>query len=293
MLNGGSLKPEFYQSWALYYTKFIKEYEKLGMPIWGISIQNEPMATQRWESCIFEAEQERDFLKNYLGPTMAKEKLGNKKIIVWDHNRDLIGQRADVIFSDKDAAKFAWGIGFHWYENWSGGDMMYDNIQKIHQDYPSKNIIFTEGCAEKFNANNYQLWANGAKYGKSMINDFNNGTVAWTDWNILLDQNGGPNHVQNFCFAPIHADVRTNELIYTPSYYVIGHFSKFIKPNAKRLSASVSRSQLLSTSFMNPDGKIVTVVMNVTSKKVTYNLHIQSNNAQLEIPANAIQTLVY
>ncbi len=90
MLHGGKLKPEFYQSWANYYTKFIKAYQKEGIPVWGISIQNEPMATQKWESCIYSAEAERDFLKNYLGPTMKKEGLGDKKIIAWDHNRDLL-----------------------------------------------------------------------------------------------------------------------------------------------------------------------------------------------------------
>ena len=293
MIQGGNLLPEFFQSWANYYTKFIKSYEKEGIPIWGISIQNEPMAKQRWESCIYSAEEERDFLKNFLGPTMEKEGLSNKKIIVWDHNRDLMTERADVIFSDPIAAKYAWGIGFHWYETWTGGLPLFENVSKVNEDYPTKNLIFTEGCIEKFDSSKYQLWANGERYGVSMINDFNNGTVAWTDWNILLDENGGPNHVSNFCFAPIHADTKTDQLIYTPSYYYIGHFSKFIKPNAKRISTSVSRSQLLSTSFLNPDGKMVTIVMNKSNKKVTYNLHINSEKAIVEIPAHGIQTLIY
>ncbi|HMJ26512.1 MAG TPA: hypothetical protein VK475_11810 [Pyrinomonadaceae bacterium] len=112
MLNGGKLKPEFYQSWANYYAKFIKAYQKAGIPVWGISIQNEPMATQKWESCIFSAEDERDFLKNYLGPTMKREGLGDKKIIAWDHNRDLIYQRASTILTDPKAAPYVWGIGF-------------------------------------------------------------------------------------------------------------------------------------------------------------------------------------
>jgi len=125
MLHGGKLKPEFYQSWANYYVKFIKEYEKSGIPVWGITIQNEPMATQIWESCIYTAEDERDFLKKYLGPTIAKAGLSSKKIIVWDHNRDLIYQRVQTIFSDPVAAKYVWGIGFHWYEDWSGGESQF------------------------------------------------------------------------------------------------------------------------------------------------------------------------
>jgi glucosylceramidase len=293
MLKGGTLLLEYYQSWANYYTKFIKAYEKEGMPIWGLTVQNEPMATQTWESCVYSAEAERDFLKNFLGPTMKKEGLGSKKIVVWDHNRDLMNQRANVIFSDPEASKYAWGMGFHWYETWAGGEPMFDNVRKVHEAYPSKNLMFTEGCVEKFDAKKYQFWANGERYGTSMINDFNNGTVGWTDWNILLDQNGGPNHVGNFCFAPIHADTNSGELIYTPSYYYIGHFSKFIRPDAKRVSTAVSRSSLISTSFLNKDGKMVTVVMNHSDKSVTYNLIIATEKTVVVIPAHGIQTLVY
>ncbi len=293
MLKGGTLLSGFYQSWANYYTKFVKAYEKEGIPIWGLTVQNEPMAVQTWESCVYTAEAERDFLKNFLGPTMRKEGLGDKKIVVWDHNRDLMNDRANVIFSDPEASKYAWGMGFHWYESWAGGVSMFDNVRKVKEAYPTKNLLFTEGCVEKFDAKKYQFWANGERYGISMINDFNNGTVGWTDWNILLDQNGGPNHVGNFCFAPIHADINSGELIYTPSYYYIGHFSKFIRPDAKRVSTAVSRSNLLSTSFLNTDGKMVTVVMNQSDKEITYNLIIASEKTIIVIPAHAIQTLVY
>ena len=292
MLQGGSLLPEYFDSWALYFAKFIKAYEKEGMPIWGITIQNEPMAAQRWESCIYTAEQERDFLKNHLGPTLKKEGLDDKKIVVWDHNRDLINHRANIIFDDPDAAKYAWGIGFHWYETWAGGEPMFDNLGTIKESYPSKNLLFTEGCQEGFDANKYHYWPNAERYGHSLINDFNQGTVGWTDWNILLDQHGGPNHVGNFCFAPIHADTESGELIYTPTYYYIGHFSKFIRPAAKRVSTASSRSQLLSTSFLNEDGTLVTVVMNHTDDEVRYKLYIDSQAIEATIPAHAIQTLI-
>lgn len=293
MLKGGSLLPEFYQPWANYFVKFIKAYEKEGIPIWGLTIQNEPMATQRWESCIYTAEEERDFLKNNLGPTLEKAGLKDKKIIIWDHNRDLITQRVDTILSDKEAAKYVWGIGFHWYENWSGGQNMYQNVDAVHESYPDKNLLLTEASVERFDASKYQHWANGERYGTSMINDFNNGAVAWTDWNILLDETGGPNHVGNFCFAAIHADTKTGELIYTPSYYFIGHFSKFIERGAKRISSVSSRSPLLTTSFVNPDGKVVTIVMNQSDKKIKYNLSIGTEAAQTEILPDSIQTLIY
>jgi len=293
MLYGGKLLPEYRQAWANYYVKYINALEKEGLPVWGLTIQNEPMAKQIWESCIFTAEEERDFLKNYLGPTLQKAGLGNKKITVWDHNRDLLVQRANTILDDPAANKYVWGIGFHWYESWSGGDQVYENVGKVYEQYPTKNLMFTEGCVEKFDANKYQLWKNGQRYGKSMINDFNNGTVAWTDWNILLDQNGGPNHVKNFCFAPLHADTTTGELIYTPSYYFIGHFSKFIEKGAKRVSSAASRSQLLTTSFINKDGKVVTVVMNQSNLKINYFLCIGTTATEVSILPNAIQTLVY
>jgi len=294
MLRGGKLLPEYAQSWANYYTKFIKAYETEGIPVWGITLQNEPMATQKWESCIFTAEEERDFLKNFLGPTMEREGLADKKIVVWDHNRDLINHRANTILQDSDASKYAWGVGFHWYESWAGGEEMYDNVRNVYESFPDKPLLFTEGCAESFRPDGYQTWRNAERYGRSMINDFNNGTVGWTDWNILLDETGGPNHVENFCFAPLHGDTKTGELIYTPSYYYIGHFSKFIRPNAKRISTVSSRSHLLSTSFMNDGGNIVTVVMNQSDLEIKYKLYVGTSSAvEVVIPAHAIQTLVY
>ena len=293
MLQGGKLLPEYNHAWAMYYTKFIKAYEKEGIPIWGITIQNEPMAKQTWESMIYTAEDERDFLKNHLGPVMQQEGLGDKKIIVWDHNRDLINHRANTIFDDPEASKYAWGIGFHWYETWTGGEPMFVNLGNIKESYPDKNLIFTEGCNERFDAAKYQFWPNAERYGRSMINDFNQGTVAWTDWNILLDETGGPNHVQNLCFAPVHADTRTGELIYTPSYFYIGHFSKFIRPGAKRVSTVASRSALLSTSFLNEDGRMATVVMNQTGEPVKYKLYVGSQAVEVEILPHAMQTVVY
>ena len=293
MLYGGKLLPEFRQSWANYYVKFIKAYEKVGIPVWGLTIQNEPMAVQRWESCIYTADEERDFLKNYLGPTLEQAGLGDKKIVVWDHNRDLISERVNTIFEDPEASKYAWGIGFHWYETWTGGLPKYDNLKNINESFPSKNMLFTEGCAEGFDSEKLHFWPNAERYGNSMINDFNSGVVGWTDWNILLDERGGPNHVENFCFAPIHANTKTGELIFTPTYYYIGHFSKFIKPGALRVSTTSSRSTIESTSFKNENGKIITIVMNKTDDKIGYKLIVGESEALLEIEPRAMQTIIY
>jgi glucosylceramidase len=292
MLHGGRLKPEFYQSWANYYAKFIRAYQSEGIPIWGLTIQNEPMATQKWESCIYSGEEERDFLKNYLGPTLQREGLGDKKIIAWDHNRDLIYQRASTILSDPQAAKYVWGIGYHWYEPWSGGDPMFDNVRLVHETFPEKQLIFTEGCVDAFDRQKIGEWKFGEQYGRSMINDFNNGTVGWTDWNVLLDERGGPNHVGNYCFAPVHANTKTGELTYLSSYYYIGHFSKFIQPGGRRIASSPSRSQLLSTAFLNPDGKVSVVVMNSSEKNVAYLLWVNGAAAEVNSLPHSIQTLV-
>lgn len=292
MLQGGKLKPEFRQAWANYYIKFIKEYEKRNIPVWGLSVQNEPMAKQRWESCIFTAEEERDFIKEYLGPTLHKEKMADKKLIAWDHNRDQIYQRASTILSDPEAAKYVWGIGFHWYETWTGSGMQFENLKRVKEAFPDKELIFTEGCKEKFNLDSVNNWSLGERYGYSMINDFNAGTAAWTDWNILLDEKGGPNHVQNYCFAPIHADTRTGELIYTNAYYYLGHFSKFIRPGAKRIITSSSRDILQTTGFLNTDGKIAIVVMNTTNQDLPYQLWIKGQAAAAKSLAHSISTFI-
>ena len=292
MLKGGKLLPEFYQPWAEYYVKFIKAYEAEGIPMWGLSVQNEPMATQTWESCIYTGEEERDFIKNHLGPTLHKAGMADKKLIAWDHNRDLMYQRASTVLDDPEAAKYVWGIGFHWYESWTGGGNIYENVKRVAETYPDKNLIFTEGCAESFKMDKINDWNWGEMYGRSMINDFNNGTVAWTDWNILLDEIGGPNHVGNFCFAPVHADTKTGQIYYMNSFYYIGHFSKFIRPGAKRIISSASRGQFLTTAFINTDGKIAVVVMNQSNDKIPYRLWIAGQAAEVTSLPHSIQTLV-
>lgn len=280
MLHGGKLKAEYYPVWANYFAKFIKAYESEGIQVWGLSIQNEPMAKQKWESCIYTAEEEANFLKNNLGPTLTKEGLGDKKIIVWDHNRDLIYQRVSTTLRDPEVAKYVWGIGYHWYETWHSTDMQFENLKRVAESFPDKNLLFTEGCVEGFKMEKVKDWALGEKYGRSMINDFNAGTVGWTDWNILLDETGGPNHVGNFCFAPIHADTKSGQLIFTNEYYYIGHFSKFIRPGAKRIISSSNESDLLTTAFINTDGKVVVVAMNKSDKKIAYRLCIAKKAAK-------------
>ena len=292
MLQGGKLKKSYYPSWANYFIKFIKAYEKEGIPIWGLTIQNEPMAVQRWESCIYSAEEERDFLKNHLGPTLEREGLGDKKIIIWDHNRDLLFERASVILADPEANKYVWGTGFHWYEDWKDGKPMFSNVGKVAKAFPDKKLIFTEGCNESYDESRINDPKLPERYAKAMINDFNNGTVAWTDWNILLNEYGGPNHVGNFCFAPVHGDTKTGKIKFTNSYYYIGHFSKFVRPGAKRVSVGTTSNQLTSTAFVNDDDSLVAIVLNENDHDLDYVLTVSSKSSTLQIPKRSIQTII-
>jgi len=287
MLHGGKLKPEYDQAWANFYIKFINAYEKAGIPIWGLSVQNEPMAVQKWESCIYTAEDERDFIKNYLGPTLYKNGMADKKLFIWDHNRDLLYQRASTVLEDPAAAKYVWGTGFHWYVHDD-----FENVKRVQEAFPNKNLLFTEGCADTYDAGKINDWKYGELYGKSMVNDFNNGIVGWTDWNVLLDEKGGPNHVGNFCFAPIHADVKTGKITYMNSYYYIGHFSKFIRPGAKRIISSSNRDELMTTAFINKDNKMVVIVLNLTDEKMPYHLWIKGMSASTTSLPHSITTLI-
>lgn len=290
MLHGGKLKPEFRQAWADYFVKFIRAYEKEGVPVWGVTVQNEPMAAQKWESCLYTAEEERDFLKDFLGPTLAKAGLGAKKVMVWDHNRDLMYQRAAVIFSDPEAAKYAWGLAYHWYEDWSGGLPMHDNVRRVAEAFPDKAVFFSEGCSCPYDPVKADAWSLGELYARQMIRDFNAGTAAWTDWNVMLDSEGGPNHVRNFCFAPLHIDAKTGALNYTAIYPYFGHFSKFIRPGARRVAVAPSRDALQSTAFLNVDGTLAVVVMNESDKAMPFSLLVKGRAAPAEAPAHSIAT---
>jgi len=286
MLHGGKLKPECAQAWAECYVRFIKAYEAEGIPVWGISVQNEPMATQTWESCIYTAEEERDFVKNLLGPTLTRAGMAGKKLIIWDHNRDLLYQRASTLLNDPEAARYVWGIGFHWYMN-----DVFDNVKRVHEAFPDKNLIFTEGCTYPYSTDKLGEWHWGERYGESLVRDFNNGAVGWTDWNVLLDEKGGPNHVGNYCYAPVHKTA-AGDLYYMNSFYYLGHFSKFVRPGARRIIACSNRDKLLTTAFVNPDGKVAVIVLNLSDEAIAYKLWSNGMAADARSLPHSIMTLV-
>jgi len=287
MLQGGKLKPEYREAWADYYIRFIEAYDKEAIPIWGLTVQNEPMAVQTWESCIYTAEEERDFVKKHLGPAVKSSDYPDTKIIVWDHNRGIMYQRAKVVYDDPEASKYVWGTGFHWYV----GDH-FDNVRLHKEAFPDKKLLFTEGTVAPFNLDSVHLWKWGERYGESMIHDLNKGANGWVDWNVLLNENGGPNHVQNYCFAPIIGNTRTGEVIYMNSYYYMGHFSKFIRPGARRVTCSSNNDNLMATAFLNPDQSLAVVVMNMTGEDMDYRTWIDQQAVETTSPAHSIMTLV-
>lgn len=285
MNQGGRLLPQFRQAWARCYVRFIEAYEAEGVPIWGVSVQNEPAATQRWDSCLYSAEEERDFVRDHLGPELAKAGLDHVKIVIWDHNRDGLVERASVVYADAEAARFIWGTGFHWY-----GEDHFDQVQLAHDAWPDKQLLFTEGCQE--GGPHTGSWDLGERYARSMINDLNRWTVGWIDWNLLLDDSGGPNHVGNLCSAPVLADRTSGALLHQSSYWYIGHFARFIKPGARRVLCATSQQAIEATALVNPDGSLVSVVLNRSEESLSFVLATAERRVVVELPARSIATLL-
>ena len=283
---GGKINEEHKESWANYYCKFIEHYQAEKIPIWGISVQNEPEAKQTWDSCIYTAEEERDFIKDYLGPALNNYNLLDKKLIIWDHNRDNMVERARTVLSDPDAAKYVWGTGFHWY----CGDH-FDNVQKVHDEFPDKELIFTEGCQE--GGPHTGSWDLGERYATSIINDLNRWTVGWIDWNLILNELGGPNHVKNYCSAPIIVDTSSQEIIYQSSYYYMGHFSRFMRPGDRVIDSSSDNENLHVLSSINSSkDSIQTVVLNKEADSASFQYLRDNNISDICIPERSIITIV-
>ena len=299
MNNGGKLLKKYYPLWAANFARFINELKKRGIDTWAVSVQNEPDAKQTWDSCLWSAAEEGSFVANHLGPALEKEVASPPKILIWDHNRDLLWDRFSQSMSIADADKYIDGAAFHWYS----GDQ-YENVLKVSQSYPEKMLIFTEGCIE--GGPRPGAWFPGERYAHNIINDLNHGCTGWIDWNIALDMQGGPNHVGNFCDAPLLVDTDAGELHFGSSFYYIGHFSRFIRPNARRVGFSIEPYMVPATvdgrmgnmaeccTFKNTDGSLVMVIMNRSEADLVYNICNtgKPDTITLKCPPRGIQTLV-
>jgi glucosylceramidase len=282
MLYGGKLKPEYYQTWADYFVKYVKAYQLEGIPIWGLTVQNEALAVQVWESCVFTAEEERDFVRDYLGPTLKKNGLSDMKLMFWDHNRGIMYQRAEVMYDDPVAAQYIYGIAFHYYVGHH-----FDNVRIVHDAFPDKKIIYTEAGMDG-------SWETGVNVAKNMIMDLNNWTNGWTYWNMLMDENNGPRHAGGLGgTSTVVLNTKTGEVTYNPPFYYFGHFSRFIKPGAKRIACTSSSDDFLATAFINVNGQVAVVILNLSSVDNFFQLWVNSKVVKCLTPSHAIVTIVF
>lgn len=263
MNHGGKLKEEYYGQWAKYVAKYIKEYEKLGIHINMVSVQNEPEAVQTWDSCIYTGEEEMRYVRDYLGPTLEAEGLSHVKILVWDHNKEVLFDRAKAVLEDKEAAKYTGGVAFHWYT----GDH-FEAVALVREKYPDVELYFTEGCVEYSRFADSNEVYKAEMYAHDMLGNLLAGTNGYMDWNLVLDELGGPNHVNNFCAAPIMCDTKTGTMERRLAYYYIGQFSRYIKRGAVRVATTRFTDKVETVAFENPDGSLVTVLLNRSAEDI-------------------------
>lgn len=284
LVLGGKLLNEHKQTLANYYCKYIKEYLKNEISINYITVQNEPNAVQIWESCLYSPEEEMDFAVNYLFPTLKRNEI-NTKILIWDHNKEKLFTRSLHELKDNKALEAISGIAFHWYT----GDH-FENIELTHNAFPGKLLFHTEGCTGYSKFNPKEEVKNAEIYGHDILGDLNSGIHAFIDWNLILDNKGGPNHKLNYCNSPVMINKEKNDYIKNLTFYYIGHFSKFIQTGAKRIAFSKYTSDIEITSFINPDNSIAVVLMNRNDFNKEYNLVIKDNIIHDNLDSHAIVT---
>ncbi len=298
-IDGGRLKDEYKKLWALYFCKYIKAYRDEGIDIKAITIQNEPNAKQTWESCFYLAEEEKEFFEDYLVPTLDENGLSKIKIMIWDHNKERIYDRAKTILKDNKYADRIYAVAYHWYsgDHFEGLDLVYN---QLHKD-----TFLSEFCWGM----DYDKEKLAEKYAKEICEDLNHNTIAICDWNILLSESGGPYHNRTAesssvsgvvfesksggCFAPVLYDNNSKELVFTPIYYYISHFARFIKSGAKRL-ATTKYSELLNvTAFENQDGTRVAVVINTSDNELPVKIRFKEKVCDCSVKAHSIYTFLF
>ena len=314
--RGGKLLPEYHETWAHFFSKYLDAYREEGVEIWGVTVENEPLGNaNNWESMHFSAEEMTAFVRDYLGPRFEAD--GQKaKILGYDQNRDELQHWVDVMFADEASSKYFDGTAIHWYA--STFDWFPDVLQYAHQKAPNKHLIETEGCVDaevpKWQDDEW-YWRKEAtdwgwdwappetkhlhpkyspvfRYARDIIGCLNNWVDGWVDWNMVLDRQGGPNWFENWCVAPVIVDPEADEVYFTPIYYAMAHFSKYIRPGSQRIGFENSDEDLMVTAVQNPDGSIATVVFNQGETAKSFQLSLAGKVVDLAISAKAIQTIV-
>lgn len=288
MNHGGKLKREYYQLWAAYFVKFIKAYREAGIPIGFLTVQNEPMAVQTWDSCIYTSEEEALFVREYLGPALEQAGLSDIGIFVWDHNKEEAYQRFKEVMADAETRRYIKGAAVHWYT----GDH-FEAVELIRKQYPDKEVFFTEGCVE------YSRFADSGEvqkaemYAHDILGNLCAGVSASFDWNLLLDTEGGPNHVGNFCAAPILCNAAEDTYEKRLSYYYIGHFSRHIDPGAVRIGTTRYSDAVEAAAFLNPDGGRTLVLLNKTDKEAPVTVREAGYGVETVLAPHSIHTFCY
>lgn len=313
-MTNGSLLPKYYPVWATYLSKYISAYKEQGINIWGLTPQNEPLHYHdaRWDSNGFTPEQGRDFLKNHLGPQLVKDghlNLENLeeglKVLIYDHNKSVMNDYANATYKDPEASKYAWGTGFHWYANSELKENNYyaAELDKLKNNWPNKGIIHTESSIDIDDKDPIgQYWRESTDYaGKfvpfetyayDIITDLNHGTQGYIEWCIILSNEGKPNPYNNFNSAPVLINPETDEVIYTPLYYLLSHFSKFIRPDAVRINLKSDATEgVIYTAAKNIDGSLAVVIYNNKNESYEVSLKIEGKNYVSTIAPKAIQTV--
>ncbi len=252
---GGKLLRERYRDYADYMCNYITQLRKRGVNVSSVTIQNEQNAWQVWDSCLYTAEEELDFITNTLALSLREYDLEDIDIYLWDHNKERVVERALKGF--EEAGDKVKGIAFHWYT----GDH-FEALRAVHERYPDKKLSHTEGCVELLKYGDSSEVENAVRYAHDILGDLENGTNSYYDWNIVLDEKGGPNYVDNFCDAPVIYDKKWGKVNERLSFHYIGMISRFVRPEAVRITSTSYDSDIDHTAFINKDGSIALVLLN-------------------------------
>lgn len=314
---GGKLLPKYYDTWALFFSKYLDAYKAVGIDIWGLTVENEPLGNgNNWESMHFTPKELTDFVVNHLGPRLEEDGKSTVKVLGYDQNREHLSEWVDEMFRDSSSTRYFDGTAIHWYA--STYEVFADQLQYAHQKAPDKHLIQSEACVDAEVPHwkeDEWYWRKGGtdwgwdwapqdqkylhpkyvpvyRYARDIIGCLNNWVDGWIDWNMVLDRQGGPNWFKNWCVAPVLVDPEADEVYFTPIYFTLAHFSKYIRPNAVVIQSSVDDGGLRVTAAENPDGSIAIVVLNEGERPKNIELDYKGRTARLAISKQAIQTIL-
>ncbi|MDO5572509.1 MAG: glycoside hydrolase family 30 beta sandwich domain-containing protein [bacterium] len=282
--HGGKLKPEYHTFWAEYICRYITLLRRRGLHVNRMTLQNEPNASQPWDSCRYTAEEEKVFLRDFLYPAFIKYSLEDIEIFIWDHNKERAFERAETII-DAETDHMVKGIAFHWYS----GDH-FEALSMIREKYPDKILAMSEACIEYYKYDKDDYLRNAQRYAHDMIGNMNHGMQLFYDWNLVLDEKGGPNHAGNLCDAPYLYDAKQNQLIERNTLAYIRHFSHYIQPGARRIGWTKYTADMELTAFQNPDGTLIVVLLNQEQTEKQIRLRLNGMLADIKAAPQSIAT---